>query len=371
MSADRETQPPRSYGRARAVIACLVSSGSASVIVAGLIGQLIRDRSATFAILMYLPVLPVSLLAAAFDVAYRGRALPWVRFGLSSLATVGIALSAAPMIGSGVLESARSGEREVSVLHWNVQWGGGLFRSPQTWAAQRAEILTHQADLIILSEAPASAWVDQLVGDLGAGASRAPIESERGSRHWFGVVVCSRWSVRLEEVVSLPNGKGMNVVAHVNGRHLRILVVDGKSNPFISRLPFLEGIVATCRTARDAGRPFDVVVGDFNTPSRSLGFDRLVEEGFTLASRSTAGWRATFPSWLPIYDIDHVWLGRSLRVGSASFFNGPNSDHRGQVAHLLVPPEVTTLSDPLDHRARFRPRSAVAAPDAVPEAGRR
>jgi len=137
--------------------------------------------------------------------------------------------------------------------------------------------------------------------------------------------------------VPLPNGKGMSVVVHVKGCRLRIFVVDGLSNPFRSRLPFLHAIVAACRAARDANRPFDVVVGDFNTPGQSLGFDRLVKEGYTLASRSAAGWRATFPSWLPIYDIDHIWLACGPRVGSASFFYGPSSDHRGQVARLLVP----------------------------------
>jgi endonuclease/exonuclease/phosphatase family metal-dependent hydrolase len=190
---------------------------------------------------------------------------------------------------------------------------------------------------VILSEAPPDAWVDQLVRDLGPGASCARVEHERGRRYEYGMAVCSRWLVRLEEAVPLPNGKGMSVVADVNGCHLRLFVVDGLSNPFRSRLPFLQAIVAACRVARDADRPFDLIVGDFNTPSQSLGLDGLAVEGYTLASRSAAGWRATFPSWLPIYDIDHVWLTRGLRVGSAWCFNGAHSDHRGQVAHLLVP----------------------------------
>ena len=37
--------------------------------------------------------------------------------------------------------TAGPGDREISVLHWNVQWGGGLFRVPRTWAAQRAAIV--------------------------------------------------------------------------------------------------------------------------------------------------------------------------------------------------------------------------------------
>ncbi len=86
------------------------------------------------------------------------------------------------MIGSGVLNSEQADEREVSVLHWNVQWGGGLFRSPRTWAAQRGEILRQKTDIVILSEAPSAAWIDELVGDLGPGASCARIENEPGRR---------------------------------------------------------------------------------------------------------------------------------------------------------------------------------------------
>jgi len=357
--------------RDRALAFNLVGLALASVIVAGLIGQLIRDRSVATAILMYIPVLPVSMLGLALDLAFRGRALPPARFTLSTLAVIGAAATAAPMIGWGALNSARATEQDVSVLHWNVQSGGGLFYSPQSWLAQRHEIVRHKPDLIVLSEAPPAAWIDQLVADLGPGASRAGVEHLRGSCYWHGLAVCSRWPVRLEEVISFPNGEGMSVIVDVDRRPLRILVVDGKSNPFVSRLPFLGGIVATSRAARDAGRPFDVIVGDFNTPSRSLGFDPLVKQGYALASDSAAGWRATFPSWLPIYDIDHVWLAPELRVGRASFFNGPYSDHRGQIAHLLVPAEVIGSATTRDRAGLDRPDWAFAPRDEGLEAGRR
>ena len=131
----------------------------------------------------------------------------------------------------------------------------------------------------------------------------------------------------------------MSVTAEVRGRRLRLLCVDGQSNPFQSRLPFLVAITDLCRAASAAGRPFDLVVGDFNTPARSLGFDAMMDQGYTLASKSDAGWRGTFPSWLPLYDIDHVWLARDLGLGSCTFFNGPHTDHRGQVVRILLPKE--------------------------------
>ena len=127
----------------------------------------------------------------------------------------------------------------------------------------------------------------------------------------------------------------MSVSANVRGCSLRFLVVDGRSNPFRSRLPFLRGIAEICHTAATVGHPFDAIAGDFNTPDRSIGFDAMTSQRYTLASRSAAGWRGTFPSWLPIYDIDHVWLRPGLRMRSCTLFAGPASDHRGQFVSVL------------------------------------
>ena len=79
----------------------------------------------------------------------------------------------------------------------------------------------------------------------------------------------------------------MSVTVPVRGTSLRILVVDGRSNPFHSRLPFLAAIAQMCRVASEQGRPFDVVAGDFNTPSQSVGFDALKRQRYNLAGRAT------------------------------------------------------------------------------------
>jgi endonuclease/exonuclease/phosphatase (EEP) superfamily protein YafD len=101
----------------------------------------------------------------------------------------------------------------------------------------------------------------------------------------------------------------------------------------------LKAIAEVCRGARAAGRPYDLVLGDFNTPARSLGFDELEALGYRLAGRSARGWRGTFPAWMPVYDIDHVWLGAGNRPADATFFNGPSTDHRGQVVRVLLSKE--------------------------------
>lgn len=337
--ADRAAEPQCSPPLGRRIVKVLLklaAVGLATLIIAGLAGQLTRDRSAALAVLMYLPLLPAGVAAMILDLAQSGRALPRGRFALTILGCVAFGVATIPMIGWGVVDEARDDDPQVSLLHWNVQWGGGLFRSPMTWAAQRAKVLSRQPDLIVLSEGPSSDWIDRFVIDLGPGAAWIGIEQYPPSRYWYKLVVCSRWPIHIEKQFSLPNGAAMSVIAEVRGRPMRLLVVDGLSNPFQSRLPFLQAIVEACRRAADDGHPYDVVVGDFNTPSRSIGFDALNLEGYTLASRSTRGWRGTFPSFLPLYDIDHIWLAPRIHLRSCALFNGPSTDHRGQFVRLQL-----------------------------------
>ena len=313
----------------------LAAFGLALIIVVGLIGHWTRDRSAALAVLMYLPVLPLGLTAIVLDLALSGRSFSRARFALSLLGGFACLVVSIPMIGRGAIDDAPANDPDVSLLHWNVQWGGGFFRSPKTWTAQRAEILSRQPDLIVLSEGPSADWIEQLVGDLGPGGAWVGVEHHPPSRYWYKLVVCSRWPIVLEKSDPLPGGTAMSVIAKVRGLPVRLLVVDGLSNPFRSRLPFLQANAESCQAAADAGHPYDAVVGDFNTPSRSIGFDALAGQGYTLASRSSRGWRGTFPSFMPVYDIDHVWLASKILVRSCTLFNGPSTDHRGQFVRFL------------------------------------
>jgi endonuclease/exonuclease/phosphatase family metal-dependent hydrolase len=324
----------------------LAAVGLTLAVVAGLVGQLVRDRSVPAALLMYVPLLPAGVAAAVVDLARAGRALPPPRFALTLVGAVAIAAGAVPMIAWSTPTESRGSNPALTVLHWNVQWGGGLFRSQKTWASQRAAILSRDPDIIVLSEAPRQGWLGHLVDDLGSGADCVGVHHDPASRYWFGLVVCSRWPIHLDKRYAFSGGVGMSVTAEVRGRPLRILAVDGQSNPFRSRLPFLRAIAEACRTATAEGRAFDIVAGDFNTPSRSLGLEALSAQGYQLASRSARGWRATFPAWLPVYDIDHVLVAAGLRVGSCTLFNGPATDHRGQVVRVFENQESDSRSVP-------------------------
>jgi len=110
----------------------------------------------------------------------------------------------------------------------------------------------------------------------------------------------------------------MSATAKLRGRRIRFLAVDGRSNPCQSRLPFLQAIRDGCRAAAKERRPFDVVAGEFSTPSPSLGIDALEAQGYSLASRSSG------VAW------DHSVLAADLRHRSCL-------DWRGIPCGLLYP----------------------------------
>ena len=323
---------PRFLRLARPVIAYGLVLG----IALGAAGQVVRDRSIAWALLMYLPLVPLGLTAVAFDGILRGRALPGGRFVLGAIGLAAALGGSLPMIGLGPEPVIGDGP-EISVLHWNVIWGGGRKRSPARWASIRREVIGRGADLVVLSEAPPDDWLDQLVAEMGPGASRVLVENGPKDAYWFKLVVCSKGPLRLIRRETIANGAGMVVEAEVRGRSVRLLVVDAQSHPLIPRSPRLLDLATACRRAREAGEPIDIVAGDFNSLSRSLGFDAIAAEGYALASRLTRGWRGTFPSFLPVYDIDHVFVRRDCPMLGSEFFTNLASDHRGQIARFRVP----------------------------------
>ena len=322
------------FGRAARIA---IAAGLILGMALGLAGQVVRDRSVIWALLMYLPLPLIGPAAVGFDALCRGRSLPRGRFVLGGFGLAAALGSAWPMVGRGGSADAGGGP-EVSILHWNVVWGGGRVRSPGRWAAIRGEIGRHRADLVVLSEAPFDDWLDELVAEMGPGASRVQIQNEPNQGYWYRLVACSRHPIRLVRTEPITNGAAMVVEATVGGRPLRLMVVDARSDPRLLRTPMLRDVAAACRRAREAGEPIDALAGDFNSVARSLGFDAIEAEGYALASRSSAwGWRGTFPSGLPAYDIDHVWARRDLPGLRSEFFTEFASDHRGQVARFGRP----------------------------------
>lgn len=315
------------------------------LLLAGAFGLVLRDRWVVTGLMMNVPLLPIGVVALVIDLLRRGRGLPRAPFGLTILALPCIAWSTFTMIGAKPEIAATPDIEPIRILHWNVQWGGGSNRSEAAWTMQCEAIAAQSPDIVILSEAPVRAWLPALSEKLKF-ALVIYSENRSDRSYWYRLAVTSRWPVRLEGTYELTNGVAMSAVVERPDGDIRLLIVDGVSNPFVSRLPLLRDIDKLQSAARMLGQPFDVIAGDFNTTSRSIGFDALRFSRFALASEHSGHWRGTFPSFLPLYDIDHVWSSPRFRITGCDFFSHHSTtNHRGQLlslaaAHVIaLPPD--------------------------------
>lgn len=315
----------------------------------GLLGQLVRDRSVAWALLFYLPLPLLGAVAVLLDLLRRGRSLPGARFMLAVIGFILAFAASLPLIGRGPDPAAHAalsgGGTPVRLLHWNAHGGDGaidgLLPNRRVWGGISEQILRRRPDVVVLSEAPAEHYaglLEDLRARLGAGWALRRTDLTRGE-YFVRLAVYARGPVRFDAPVPVPDGVALPVTVRTADRTLRLLVVDGRSSLLVHRTALLEQIAAQAERQAAEGERFDVIVGDFNTPRRSRGFDAFptMAGGYALGAAASRGWRGTFPSCLPLYDIDHVWVRNDWPLRGAQFFGGLRSDHRGQVVEFVVP----------------------------------
>jgi endonuclease/exonuclease/phosphatase (EEP) superfamily protein YafD len=313
------------------------------VILLALIGQIVRDRTVELGLLMYIPVLPLGIWAVALDLWQAGYSLPGFRFGLTLIGLGLMTWGEMTMIGQGATLGHLNPDIQVSVLHWNISWGGV---GKTGWQSISRDIRRRHPDIAILTETPHKFKLNRFLNKQ-MGWSMVMYEDTRSNP----LAICSAWPLQLEQFVKIRDGVAMTVIVRVKNYPLRILAVDGKRNmskrvTILSRqvlprwrTPLLNDIARFIARSEQQGKPIDIIAGDFNTISRSLGFDALAQVGggYHLASKYSAHWRGTWISILPLYDIDHVWVHKRFPGLSANLFTNLATDHRGQLVkfHLL------------------------------------
>jgi endonuclease/exonuclease/phosphatase (EEP) superfamily protein YafD len=307
--------------------------------VLALVGFVIRDRSVLLALLMYLPLLPIGVIALLVGVARR-RSLSrpilmiMLALGLSSSAT-----GSYWMIGRGSTPASVPAKRHLKLLHWNVWWGGVPFQSRTPWKELGREIIDKDSDVIVLSEAPLVLPLYQMLDQQPGRRFGLSLLSYGEGRHFYHIFVSARWPLRQERSVPISGGGAAVVRVEHPVQPIRVLLVDGDSTITRLRTPMLEDVARVCEGASEEGKPIDLIVGDFNAVSRSIGFEQVIRaaRGYHLASWSSRGWRGTWPSMMPLLDIDHVWVRTGWTILGCQLFSDFASDHRGQVVELGIP----------------------------------
>ena len=326
--------------RWRRILITILRAGATALFVTllgGLLSLILRDRLPVIGWLIYVPLVPLGAAALVWELAARGRGLPKLRFALGLVGAVALACGIVTSLGTGLPPAP--GVTPITVLQWNVRWGGGGGGDDgkaERWDSLCRDLARHAPDIVILSECPSEQRLDHLERTLGSAWTFARSEHPRRSRYLYRLLVASRWPVRLEREDAIPSGRVIQAVVGVPGGDVRVLVVDGESAFWHDRTARLGAVAQICRDAALLGQPIDVVAGDFNAIRRSVGFDLIADAGFRSAGASGAGWRPTWPSICPLYEIDYVWVNERWGIVSVERFTNLVTDHRGQLVRLNV-----------------------------------
>jgi endonuclease/exonuclease/phosphatase (EEP) superfamily protein YafD len=146
--------------------------------------------------------------------------------------------------------------------------------------------------------------------------------------HAMAIVV--RGSVRLVHQEIIDNvSKFAYAEAVVDGVTWRVFIVDGASNPVLSRAEVLARVLEEAR-----GHPHTIVLGDFNTPVESALFDPWRTEFHHAFNEAGRGLRETWPRWIPVLTIDHIWSSHDAPPQRAEKRWPLSSDHAALLAEL-------------------------------------
>ena len=147
------------------------------------------------------------------------------------------------------------------------------------------------------------------------------------------LAVWSRTPVTDLGKASLPGRARLRVLQLlIDAQVLPLLLVDVKSDPRNHRREPLEW-VAEQAAVHDAA----LILGDFNTPSVSRHFAPLRSRWEAAFEAAGVGYRPTWPTPLPVWDLDQVWLDPArLTVGQAYSEWTWHSDHRPVVVDLRL-----------------------------------
>ncbi len=278
------------------------------------LGQLIRDSYWLLALLFYIPA---AVLATGF---LGGCLLALSRRNLRTALLYG-SLAALPTFAVLFVENSFSprdrpttGDGRVRAVHWNVVWG------KLGWSRARDRLKDLSADVYVLSEVPVEFSADDFGGY---------------SVVRFGTMaVVARGTLgtpkRLQRAGTL---KLYSVRWNSSSGPLELFVGDIDSNPLVFRHPLLVGLCSFI--AQDTP---DLVMGDFNSPRRSIALSAL-PQGYHHAYHSVgSGWSYTWPVPCPIYAIDHCIHGPRVRPIEYRLHGTTASDHRIQVFDFDIDP---------------------------------
>jgi endonuclease/exonuclease/phosphatase (EEP) superfamily protein YafD len=149
------------------------------------------------------------------------------------------------------------------------------------------------------------------------------------------MVFITRGEILSKESGSLGRRGRFNLLkVALNGELFHVLLVDINGDPLRSRAPAFEPLAEMIRAYSQAKL---IVMGDFNTPLDSVLFESFRPYLTHAFENGGNGFAETWPVPLPVLAIDHIWVGKKMKVGSCNLNWSRLSDHRSVAADIEPP----------------------------------
>ena len=153
-----------------------------------------------------------------------------------------------------------------------------------------------------------------------------------------GIALLTRGTILQSQLIPLGNDSRCGEFQiEIEGQAITVLIVDIKSNPFISRRQPLDHLSQVI--ANHGDEPL-IVMGDFNTPTDSCFLDPLRRQCDNAFETAGYGSSATWPLPAPVLSLDQVWTGGPIKAASCRHLWTTRSDHRQVVTEISFLPNA-------------------------------
>lgn len=347
------------------LLAAACALGSLAVLVAWALGRIVSDRALVTQYPAWIPT-PVALVAAGAPLlfsaglaAMAGGARRRARVARAArwCAAVLLLAAAADLLATDIGWSGPAGPGVLRAVVWNT-----AAHAAPDWPER---VASQRPDIAVVVNPPSYAGLERIAEPIGPGAQtvtngRFSMVSRFAVVRWCLVNLQLDTQRTPEPLLGrrLAPDPGYILYAELEtterlGRTTHLWIVDLPSDIRLPRRKVAEQLRSAAASwtgpmhlptddgrwrsaaAPEQGLPApDLVVGDFNIPrdAWSLG---VTTAGWTHAfDQAGRGWGGTFPRDLPIWHIDHAFVGPRLRATRYEIVDPGSSRHRMQVVEV-------------------------------------
>lgn len=300
------------------------------VILAWLIGRIFTDRFAWSQWLWWIPT-PIALAVALVGMltslrrsfrprVRRKRLMRWV------LSAVIIALYFATIEHRFVRPAPQATPSSLKLVHWNMAI------RPYPPIEQRVErLIALDGDITVLTSPGYSPWEPAVIEKLGAGNPPLAIGT---------LTVITRLPILAARPLVAVDGIYVMLVqidaTETLGRPIVLYAIDFPSSPRVPRYDLARRVRSLLDQAEKGGQPPDLVVGDFNITRGSASLELMFPGMRHAYSDAGYGYGASFYRQRPLWHIDHVLLGPTMRGSRYDLIDPVMSRHKAQKAWIAM-----------------------------------